>query len=158
MLAESDQAIVVDDLDLDASNESYTQVFISGSETTGEFRAQLYTPDYLQNGKPRPSISGAPATVGYDRPFAFLFSGVSDIDRTVLHRVTGATHGNHMDQRQVELICTTSSGTASCTSPPDSNIAPPGQYFLFAAYQGVPSVAEYVSLGKADSDVAAQAG
>ena len=62
----------------------------------------------------------------------------------------GATHGNHMDQRQVVLDCTPKSGSASCQSPPNSSVAPPGIYYLFASYQGVPSVAEYVSVGMSD--------
>ena len=68
------------------------QVFVSGSETTGEFRAQLYTPDYLQNGKPRPLISGAPDVVGYDKQFSFKYSNVTSVDRVVFHRLTGACH------------------------------------------------------------------
>ena len=65
------------------------QVFISGSETTGEFRAQLYTPDYLQSGKPRPVISGAPDTVDYSTRFSFKYSNVTSVDRVVFHRLTG---------------------------------------------------------------------
>lgn len=67
-------------------------MFVSGSETTGEFRAQLYTPDYLQNGKPRPLISGAPDVVGYDKQFSFKYSNVTSVDRVVFHRLTGACH------------------------------------------------------------------
>ena len=135
------------------------QVFISGSETTGEFRAQLYTPDYLHSGKPRPVISNAPTRVSYDQAFTFGFSNVTDVDRVVFHRLTGATHGNHMDQRQVVLEFMTEAGhTVHAASPPNSTIAPPGQYYLFAAYQGVPSVAVYVSVGIADVEPSAQAG
>ena len=134
-------------LELGLRNESCLQVFISGSETTGEFRAQLYTPDYLQKGLPRPVIGGAPASVGYAQNFTFNFSNVTSIERVVFHRLTGATHGNHMDQRQVVLDCSFSSTQGNCASPPNSSIAPPGQYYLFAQSQGVPSVAEYVSVG-----------
>ena len=45
------------------------------------------------------------------------------------------------------LDCTPASGNANCQSPPNSSVAPPGVYYLFASYQGVPSVAEYVSVG-----------
>ena len=65
------------------------QVFISGSETTGEFRAQLYTPDYLQSGKPRPVISAAPDAVDYSERFSFKYSNVTSVDRVVFHRLTG---------------------------------------------------------------------
>ena len=33
-----------------------------------------------------------------------------------------------------------------CMSPPNSSIAPPGQYMLFSLSEGVPSFAPYVSL------------
>ena len=59
----------------------------------------------------------------------------------------GSTHGNHMDQRQVVIDCSPASGTAYCRSPPNSFIAPPGVYYLFALYEGVPSKAEYVYVG-----------
>ncbi|KAK9791838.1 hypothetical protein WJX73_007086 [Symbiochloris irregularis] len=131
------------------------EVFISGSETTGEFRAQLWTPDYLQNGKPRPSISGAPSIVGYGQAFSFQYSNVSTLDRVVFQR---STHGNHMDQRQVVLDCTFSTRQADCTSPPNANIAPPGIYYLFALYDGVPGVAEYVSVGTTEPSPSMVAG
>ena len=45
------------------------------------------------------------------------------------------------------LDCSASSGSRiACTGPPNSSIAPPGQYMLFAVSDGVPSIAPYVSL------------
>ena len=45
------------------------------------------------------------------------------------------------------LDCGASSGNAlACVGPPNSSVAPPGQYMLFAMSDGVPSVAPYVSL------------
>ena len=122
------------------------QVLVSGSETTGEHRVQIWTPGYLQNGKPRPSISSAPATITYGQNVTVKYSGVSSIDRVVLSRVVGATDSNHMDQRQVVLTGASSPGSVEVTTPPNSNIAPPGQYMLFVLSGGVPSKAQYVSL------------
>ena len=119
---------------------------MSGSETTGEHRVQIWTPGYLQNGQPRPVITSAPADLTYGQNFTIQYSGVSGIDRIVLNRVTGATDSNHMDQRQVVLTGGTTAGSIAANSPPNSNIAPPGQYLLFVLSNGVPSVGKYVSL------------
>ena len=65
------------------------QVLVAGSETTGEHRVQIWTPGYLQNGSPRPSITSAPTTVTYAQNITVKYSGVANIDRVVLSRVTG---------------------------------------------------------------------
>ena len=64
----------------------------------------------------------------------------------VLIRVVGATDSNHMDQREVVLTATSSADSVTVTTPPNSNVAPPGQYYLFVLSNGVPSKAAYVSL------------
>lgn len=124
----------------------HVQVLVSGSETTGEHRVQIWTPGYLQNGKPRPVITSSPADITYGQNVTVKYSGVSSIDRVVLIRVTGATDSNHMDQREVVLTGGTSAGSIEVNTPPDSNVAPPGQYMLFVLSDGVPSAAAYVSL------------
>ncbi len=123
-------------------------MFVAGSEVTGERRVQLYTPDYLHTSKPRPVISLSPQQLVYGASFSINFTAVPDVDRVVLNRLTGSTHGNHFDQRQVVLACSpiTGASAASCSAPPNSSIAPPGQYMLFILSQGIPSVANYVSL------------
>ena len=68
---------------------------------------QVWTPPYLLNGKPRPTIENAPKTLSYNKTFTFGFSGMSAVDRVVINRVISATHGNHFDQRQVR-------GTPTC--------------------------------------------
>ena len=122
------------------------QVLVAGSETTGEHRVQIWTPGYLQNGQPRPVITTAPDTITYGQNITVAFSGVPNVDRVVLQRVVGASDSNHFDQRQVVLTGGTSSGSTVVNTPPNSNIAPPGQYYLFILSNGVPSKAKYVSL------------
>ncbi len=123
------------------------QVLVAGSETTAEHRVQLYTPAYLQNGKPRPSITSvSSSSVTYGQNLTVGFSNVTSIDRVVLNKYTGATHGNHFDQRQVMLEFGVASSNVVCTLPPNGAVAPPGQYMLFVLYDGVPSVAQIVSL------------
>ena len=119
---------------------------MAGSETTGEHRVQIWTPGYLQNGQPRPVITSAPSTVTYGQNITIKFSGVDNTDRVVLQRVVGATDSNHMDQRQIVLTGASSGGSVLINTPPNSNVAPPGQYYLFVLSNGVPSKAAYVSL------------
>ncbi|KAA6418817.1 MAG: hypothetical protein FRX49_11174 [Trebouxia sp. A1-2] len=122
------------------------EVYVAGSETTAELRAQLFTPDYLHTSKPRPVITTAPSTLGYAANFTIGFSNVTTLDRVVLSRLAGSTHGIHFDQRQIVLDCIIQGATDNCASPPNSSIAPPGQYMLFVLNQGVPSVAEYITM------------
>lgn len=143
---------------------SNADVFVSGSETTNEHRVQIFTPDYLHTGKPRPvitavnasaqtdNVSEVDAQMGYAQNFAIGFSSVTNLDRIVLNRLVGSTHGVHADQRQVVLECSVTPGLAQCASPPNANIAPPGVYMLFVLNEGVPSQAKYVSLQLADND------
>lgn len=84
--------------------------------------------------------------MAYATNYTIQFSNVSSVDRVVLNRLTGATHGNHFDNRQVVLACSGGSSQTNCASPPNSSIAPPGYYMLFALSGGVPSYAPYVSL------------
>lgn len=137
---------------------SNAEVFVSGSESTNEHRVQLFTPDYLHTTKPRPVITAVnasaqteavydvDASMGYGQSFTIGFSNVTHIDRVVLNRLVGSTHGVHADQRQIVLDCTVASETAQCTSPPNNMIAPPGVYMLFILNEGVPSQAKFVSL------------
>ena len=122
------------------------QVVVAGSETTGEHRVQVWTPGYLQNGQPRPTITASPSVITYGQNITVSYSGVPSIDRVVLQRIVGATDSNHMDQRQVVLTGGTGPGSVVVNSPPNSNIAPPGQYYMFVLSNGVPSQAAYVSL------------
>ena len=133
-----------------------SQVLISGSETSSDRRVQIWTPDYLLNGKPRPSITSAPSSIGYNGTINISYSNVTAIDRVVLIRPSSATHGLHFDERAVVVNCSSTGNTSvACTAPPNSNIAPPGQYMLFILSDGVPSVAKYISLPIALSSEAA---
>lgn len=122
------------------------QVLVSGSETTGEHRVQIWTPGYLQNGQPRPTITSAPTTITYGQNITVAYSDVPNVDRVVLNRIVGATDSNHMDQRQVVLTGAASAGSTMVNTPPNSNVAPPGQYYLFVLSNGVPSRGRVVSL------------
>jgi hypothetical protein len=120
---------------------------------------EIYTPPYLFDANDqlitdRPTITGTSAVViGYNSPFSATYTSTSGITSAVLVRPGSTTHAFDMDQRLIGLCgpspqpTCTGSGTLNLTSPPNSNIAPPGYYMLFLLdSRGVPSVARFVQL------------
>lgn len=51
---------------------------MGGSEPTGEYRIQYYTPAYLLNGLPRPSITSYPANMTYNTQFSLSYNLTGD--------------------------------------------------------------------------------
>ena len=75
------------------------------------------------------------------------------IGKVTLVRLAAVTHWFDHNQRLLSLefvVFVTEEGdmTLRVTPPVDSNLAPPGQYMLFAVslVEGVPSIARYVTL------------
>jgi uncharacterized repeat protein (TIGR02543 family) len=94
----------------------------------------------------RPTISGAPAVVGYGTPFS-VGTPNTDIASVVLVRPGAPTHAFDMEQRVVSLAFQPGSGQVTAIAPPDGNVAPPGYYMLFLVNSaGVPSIATFVQL------------
>ncbi len=133
-------------------------VWVAGSnpyQGSWEPRMELYSPAYLfardAQGRvvpaPRPTIGSAPARVGYGATFQVATPDAADVADVVLIRPGSATHAFNFDQRLVGLRFTAGSGVLTVTSPPNSNIAPPGYYMLFLVNRaGTPSVARFVQL------------
>jgi PKD repeat protein len=106
---------------------------------------EIFEPPYLFRG-PRPSISSAPSQLGYGASFSIGAAGAPT--RAVLMSPGSTTHGNDMNQRHVELAVTQTADGLSAVAPANANLAPPGNYMLFAlTADGVPSVAHWVRLG-----------
>jgi hypothetical protein len=130
-------------------------VILTGSNPPNvkyEDRVELYQPAYLFNSNgtlaSRPVISGVPTgSIGYNSAFAVETPNAANIQQVVLMRPGAPTHAFDMEQRLVGLTFTSNSGVLTVTSPPNSNIAPPGYYMLFILNKsGVPSVAQWVQL------------
>ena len=115
-----------------------------------EYRIEIFNPPYLFAGG-RPIID-AVSGVGYGKGEiqVQLSGGISgnDIARAVLMAPAAATHGFDMNQRAVELtIQRRRAGQVQLGRPPNTAIAPPGDYMLFVlSNAGVPSVAKFVRL------------
>ena len=120
---------------------------LCGTCTANHFDGQIYTPQYLLNGNPRPvinSVSTAVVAVGG----TFTATTNTAVAKWSLIRYGSATHTVNTDQRRVPLTPTnqaTGSLTYNFKLPGDSGVVLPGYYMLFAvSSKGVPSVAKTI--------------
>jgi hypothetical protein len=130
-------------------------VLVAGSnpqQGTWDDTMEAYRPPYLFTASgalaARPTITTAPSVVGYNATFAVSTPNPADIASVALVRPGSSTHAFNFEQRLVNLAFTPGTGTTlTLTSPPNTNVAPPGYYMLFVINRaGVPSVAAWVQL------------
>jgi galactose oxidase len=122
---------------------------LSAGQSDGPLQqtGEVFSPPYLFAG-PRPTITGAPAAVGYNQQFTITTPNFASIGRVALVKAGSVTHSNNFDQRYVDLTYTSDGSSGlTATSPPDGNHAPPGFYMLFILASGVPSVARWIQVG-----------
>jgi hypothetical protein len=122
---------------------------LSAGQSSGSLQqtGEVFSPPYLFAG-PRPTITSAPASVGYNQQFTINTPNFASIGRVALVKASSVTHSNDFDQRYVDLTyASDGSSGLTATSPPDGNHAPPGWYMLFILASGVPSVASWVEVG-----------
>jgi galactose oxidase len=105
---------------------------------------EIYSPPYLFAG-PRPTILSAPSTVAANGG-SFNVSVGGTVTGFVLIRLASVTHTVDLDQRLIRPAATGSGGSWTLTAPQNHNIAPPGNYMLFALDGDVPSVAAIVRI------------
>ncbi|MFT4621414.1 MAG: hypothetical protein ACI8PZ_000066 [Myxococcota bacterium] len=94
----------------------------------GMKRIEIYRPPYVDLAG-RPTLSNAPAVVGYGQSFTATCSGT--VERVAMIRFGSVTHGSNYDQRYVGLRFDQAGNTLSIQAPPSGNIAPPGFYMLW---------------------------
>ncbi|KAK1757119.1 hypothetical protein QBC47DRAFT_400748 [Echria macrotheca] len=124
-------------------------------DKTNHYDAQIYQPDYLFKGTPRPKIVGQD-DIGQWK----LKSTVSiqtdlevDLDASLI-RYSAVTHALNNDLRRIHLKLTKKTGSAggafeyTADIPEDPGVALPGYWMLFVLKGGVPSVAKTVRLHK----------
>ncbi len=108
--------------------------------------AQIYSPPYLFHG-PRPTITDAPAEVGYATAFTVTTPEADEIAGITLIPIGSVTHAINPNVRYLELPFTVGPGAVVATSPATPTLAPPGYYMLFLLNDaGVPSVAHMIHL------------
>src|SRR5262249_8984672 len=107
---------------------------------------ERYLPSYFFT--PRPTITAAPATVGYAAQLTVQTPVPAAIAEVVLIRPGAVTHGFNHNQRAVGCAITaTTANAVTAPAPPDGTIAPPGYYLLFLVNRDrVPSPGTWIRL------------
>ena len=127
------------------------RVLVAGGEAvrqsgSGEKNYEIFSPPYLFQG-PRPTITSAPASVGYGESFNVPTPDAGSISSVVFMRPSSVTHNFDQNQRYVPLTFVANGASLDVTSPANGNWAPPGYYMLFILDgSGVPSEAKFVQL------------
>src|SRR6185295_2017115 len=112
--------------------------------TGAQYNFEIYSPPYLFKGT-RPTISKAPAVVGYGQPFFIQTPNALTITQVSLIRLSSVTHAFNQNQRFKKLDFVTASSGLTVTVPLNQNLLPPGHYMLFILNStGVPSVARII--------------
>jgi hypothetical protein len=105
---------------------------------------EIFRPPYLFRGA-RPTVTDAPATVGYGQNFTVATPAAGQITRVRWIRLGSVTHAFDANTMAVSLDFTAGDGSISVTAPPNPNVAPPGHYLLFVLNRnGVPSTGRIV--------------
>jgi hypothetical protein len=121
-------------------------VIMGGDPNGGTTPNERYLPSYFF--KPRPTITGSPATIAHGAAFSVNTPTPGAIAEVVLMRPGAVTHAFNHNQRYVSCaISGRTATTVEATAPPDGNIAPPGYYLIFLVDQDrVPSTAKWIRL------------
>ncbi len=97
-----------------------------------EKRFEIYEPGYLFRGA-RPVIADAPASIEYGETFTVNALLPSELDSVVMVHPGATTHSYDGSVRHIRLeVVNEEDGNIMLQAPPDSVVAPPGDYMLFA--------------------------
>jgi Domain of unknown function (DUF1929) len=107
---------------------------------------EIFQPPYFFKGA-RPVISSVQATISYGGAFQVNTPNTGQITTVRLIRLGSVTHAFDQNGRTMSLPFVTSVGGVSVSAPPNSNVAPPGDYMVFILNRnGVPSAGKFVRL------------
>ena len=119
---------------------------LSAGGVTGGAYGDIFSPPYLFKG-PRPTITSAPVTSGYNSMFFVGTPDAASIAQVTLVRLSSVTHGFNESQRFNRLNFTIAGNGLNVTTPSGPRLAPPGYYMLFILNNnGVPSVSKLLRL------------
>jgi hypothetical protein len=107
---------------------------------------EIFSPPYLFKGA-RPTITSAPASVGYNQTFSVATPNAAQITDVRWIRLGTVTHAFDQGQRANTLGFTVNGGNVEVTAPSGSDKAPPGHYMLFILNRnGVPSEGQIIKV------------
>lgn len=112
--------------------------------------AEIYYPYYLykKDGSgdpaPRPTITGAPASVAVNQRFTITVGASDLIQRVTMLRAGSVTHSFNSDQRFLAVKFRQSGPSVQIQVPSNPNDVVPGYYMLFVLQNGVPSIARMI--------------
>jgi hypothetical protein len=107
---------------------------------------EIFSPPYLFKGA-RPTITSAPASVGYGQSFAVATPNAAQVTTVRWTHIGTVTHAFDFGQRANTLSFTRTATGVSVTAPSGPNLAPPGYYILFILNRnGVPSTGKIIKV------------
>jgi hypothetical protein len=115
-------------------------------EVPPERNHEIFSPPYLFKGA-RPTITSAPATVGYGQTFTVATPNAAQVTEVRWIHLGTVTHAFDSGQRANILTFAPSASGVEVTAPANSNLAPPGYYQLFILNRnGVPSRGQIIRI------------
>jgi hypothetical protein len=107
---------------------------------------EIFSPPYLFKGA-RPTITSAPASVGYGQSFAVATPNTAQVTAVRWTHIGTVTHAFDFGQRANTLSFTRTATGVSVAAPSGPNLAPPGYYILFVLNRnGVPSTGKIIKV------------
>jgi len=105
---------------------------------------EIFSPPYMFKGA-RPTITSAPASVGYGQIFSVTTPNAAQITDVRWIRLGSVTHAFDASARANTLSFTRTATGVDIPAPDNPNLAPPGHYLLFILNRnGVPSAGKVV--------------
>jgi len=107
---------------------------------------EIFSPPYLFKGA-RPTISSAPASVGYGQQFSVTTPNAAQVTQVRWIKLGAVTHAFDAGQRANTLTFTATASGVDVTAPARAELAPPGYYLLFILNRnGVPSKGQVIKV------------
>jgi hypothetical protein len=119
---------------------------VPGGAADDQRSHEIFHPPYLYKGA-QPTITNAPANVGYGQAFTVATPNAAQITEVRWIRLGSVTHAFDENARANTLTFSKTTDGVSVTAPENSNLAPPGHYLLFILNRNsVPSVGKVVKI------------
>jgi hypothetical protein len=115
------------------------------SVTSRELRVEYFVPYYYS--ATRPTISGNPIVGSYGETITVPTPEGLDVNSVSLVAMSTETHAHNCNQRLIWLqIQNKTTAQVVVSAPVNSNIAPPGYYYIHVLKDGVPSSASIIKI------------